>query len=242
MTSALLAHLNFALVRPWKLGLWMDSLLALFFLSSVVFAAGNSTLFVTCLLGRCLSDTSDDYVTCGSVLKLINSKHRTRLHSHDIKYGSGSGQQSVTGITEPDDANSYWAIKGTAEEPCNRGEAMKCGSVIRLEHVKSGKLLHSHLISSVLSRCHEVSCYGDKGEGDLGDYWILKCHGQYWKRSDEVQFMHQQTKSYLAVTDQVYGRPIQGQHEVCAYSSEQPRGTETKWRAAEGVYFLLSDH
>uniref|UniRef100_V5HAV7 Putative secreted stromal cell-derived factor 2 n=1 Tax=Ixodes ricinus TaxID=34613 RepID=V5HAV7_IXORI len=37
------------------------------------------------------------YVTCGSVLKLQNTEHGVRLHSHDIKYGSGSGQQSVTG-------------------------------------------------------------------------------------------------------------------------------------------------
>jgi hypothetical protein len=25
--------------------------------------------------------------------------YRVRLHSHDVKYGSGSGQQSVTGTT-----------------------------------------------------------------------------------------------------------------------------------------------
>lgn len=29
-------------------------------------------------------------VTCGSVLKLFNTQHRVRLHSHDIKYGSGA--------------------------------------------------------------------------------------------------------------------------------------------------------
>ncbi len=34
-----------------------------------------------------------DYVTCGSVLKLINGRLGVRLHSHDVKYGSGSGQQ-----------------------------------------------------------------------------------------------------------------------------------------------------
>jgi len=33
------------------------------------------------------------YVTCGSVLKLVNPKHNVRLHSHEVKYGSGSGQQ-----------------------------------------------------------------------------------------------------------------------------------------------------
>ena len=33
------------------------------------------------------------YVTCGSVLKLKNPRQDIRLHSHDVKYGSGSGQQ-----------------------------------------------------------------------------------------------------------------------------------------------------
>ncbi len=33
------------------------------------------------------------YVTCGSAIKLANSENNVRLHSHDVKYGSGSGQQ-----------------------------------------------------------------------------------------------------------------------------------------------------
>ena len=33
------------------------------------------------------------YVTCGSVMKLKNPRQNIRLHSHDVKYGSGSGQQ-----------------------------------------------------------------------------------------------------------------------------------------------------
>lgn len=36
------------------------------------------------------SKTSEGLVTCGSVLKLLNTHHRVRLHSHDIKYGSGA--------------------------------------------------------------------------------------------------------------------------------------------------------
>ena len=33
------------------------------------------------------------HVTCGSVLKLVHTQSNYRLHSHDVKYGSGSGQQ-----------------------------------------------------------------------------------------------------------------------------------------------------
>ena len=60
-------------------------------------------------------------VTCGSVFKLLNSAFRIRLHSHDIKYGSGSGQQSVTGVELKEDVNSHWLIKGTPKVACKRG-------------------------------------------------------------------------------------------------------------------------
>ena len=61
-------------------------------------------------------------VTCGSAVKLMNVHRSIRLHSHDVKYGSGSGQQSVTGTDSKDDVNSHWAVKGpTAKKFCNRG-------------------------------------------------------------------------------------------------------------------------
>ena len=53
-----------------------------------------------------------DLITCGSVLKLQNVQEKVRLHSHDVKYGSGSGQQSVTGMPNSYDLNSHWQILG----------------------------------------------------------------------------------------------------------------------------------
>lgn len=47
------------------------------------------------------------FVTCGSVVKLLNVDYRSRLHSHDVKYGTGSGQQSVTGVETSDDVNCW---------------------------------------------------------------------------------------------------------------------------------------
>ena len=59
-----------------------------------------------------------DYVTCGSVLKLYSANHDIRLHSHDVAYGKGSGQQSVTGVPNADDSNSYWQVRaGTRDVP-----------------------------------------------------------------------------------------------------------------------------
>ncbi|KAK6018637.1 hypothetical protein OSTOST_15770, partial [Ostertagia ostertagi] len=53
----------------------------------------------------------DEFVTCGSVLKLSNVNEGSRLHSHDVKYGSGSGQQSVTAVTASDDHSKRSAIE-----------------------------------------------------------------------------------------------------------------------------------
>ncbi len=36
---------------------------------------------------------NQDAITCGSTFKLLNQQSGDRLHSHDVKYGSGSGQQ-----------------------------------------------------------------------------------------------------------------------------------------------------
>lgn len=52
-----------------------------------------------------ISAAKASFVTCGSVVKLLNVDYRSRLHSHDVKYGTGSGQQSVTGVETSDDVN-----------------------------------------------------------------------------------------------------------------------------------------
>lgn len=108
----------------------------------------------------------------------MNTDYRVRLHSHDVKYGTGSGQQSVTGTEIQEDVNSHWLIKAATGKICPRGESIKCGSVIRLEHLATNKNLHSHHFSSPLSSNQEISCYGDNGEGDTGDHWTVICSGK----------------------------------------------------------------
>lgn len=119
------------------------------------------------------------YVTCGSVIKLLNTDYRVRLHSHDVKYGTGSGQQSVTGTEVQEDVNSHWVIKAPTGKICSRGEIIKCGATIRLEHLATSKNLHSHFFSSPLSSNQEISCYGEEGEGDTGDHWQVVCSGMF---------------------------------------------------------------
>lgn len=48
------------------------------------------------LWSTCEGRESDlNYVTCGSLLKLLNTRHNVRLHSHDVKYGSGKYRTEI---------------------------------------------------------------------------------------------------------------------------------------------------
>lgn len=82
----------------------------------VVTVVKTPKLILFVLIGR-----SNQYVTCGSVLKLMNTGYKVRLHSHDVKYGTGSGQQSVTGTDVQEDVNSHWAVKAETGKHCIRG-------------------------------------------------------------------------------------------------------------------------
>ncbi|KAJ6745363.1 MIR MOTIF GLYCOSYLTRANSFERASE 39-LIKE PROTEIN-RELATED [Salix koriyanagi] len=85
----------------------------------------------------------------------MHEKTKYRLHSHDVPYGSGSGQQSVTGFPNVDDANSYWPGKNAKQ-----GDSIGTGAIIRLQHMKTRKWLHSHLHASPISGNLEVEITG----------------------------------------------------------------------------------
>lgn len=172
-------------------------------------------------------------VTCGSVIKLMNVNSNVRLHSHDVKYGSGSGQQSVTGTDKQEDINSYWQIRPKADEQCDRGKPVACGSNFRLTHLQTGKNLHSHHFSSPLSGNQEVSAFGKDGEGDTGDNWTVLCGGSHWEKGNNIRLKHLDTGMFLAVSGHTYGRPISGQMEIIGTSYSD---SSTYWQAKEGIY------
>jgi len=67
--------------------------------------------------GALCSDARCVQVTCGSVVKLQHLGTGADLHSHEVAYGSGSGQQSVTAMADPEDANSFWAVRAPLVRP-----------------------------------------------------------------------------------------------------------------------------
>eukprot|EP00752_Nemacystus_decipiens_P014817 g13191.t1 len=182
-------------------------------------------------------------VTCGSVIKLRHDDTRFHLHSHVIKWGGGSGQQSVTAHGGEDDQGSMWIVKeGDGALPCEVGQPMPCGSTIRLEHVNTGKNLHSHNFKSPLTRNQEVSAFGDGGEGDGGDSWELTCvhkDSDNWARDESVRLKHVATKKYLHTTSgskftpsNCPNCPIIGQTEVVCTAS----ASSSSWKADQGIF------
>ena len=106
------------------------------------------------------------------------------------------------------DKGSLWILKesSTTSEVCELGTPIKCGDVVRLEHVDTGKNLHSHLFRAPLSGNQEVSGYGENGEGDTGDNWQITCTKPgaiYWDRGAPITLLHQDTKKYL-MTSQTF--------------------------------------
>lgn len=200
---------------------------------------GGLFLFI-CLLFPylCLSSTTDEFVTCGSLVKLLNSHHNVRLHSHQVAYASGSSQQSVTGVAAMDDVNSYWILKGPHDKPCVRGSRIGCGDRLVMQHSATRLFLHSHYFTSPLSHNQEVSCFGENNEGDAGDFWSVECPGEFWIKKDKVRLKHAMTEMYLHIPGDTYGRPIAGQKEVCGYAKRQ---RENQWSVEEGVIITFQE-
>ncbi|KAJ4763329.1 Stromal cell-derived factor 2-like protein [Rhynchospora pubera] len=178
-------------------------------------------------------------VTYGSVIKLMHERTKFRLHSHDVPYGSGSGQQSVTGFQGVDDSNSYWVVKPVPDTSAKQGDAITHGTVLRLQHMRSRKWLHSHLHASPISGNLEVSCFGSDQDSDTGDHWRLEIEGsgKTWKQDQKVRFKHVDTQGYLHSHDKKYTRIAGGQQEVCGVREKR---ADNVWLAGEGVYLPVN--
>lgn len=141
-------------------------------------------------------------ITYGSRIKLRHWLTNTGLHSHSHNYShpGTSGQQQVTAFERTDD-NDWWIVKGPHGTPDNyrAGHPVQQGDVIRLEHLSTGRNLHSHAgIPSPLTRQQEVTCFGDKGQGDDNDNWRveLQANGK-WQRGNQLRLIHVKTNHAL---------------------------------------------
>lgn len=177
------------------------------------------------------------------------------MHSSDINYGSGSGQQAVTGFDNDHDYNSLWIIKeadmnqeGTQDPvpPCRTGEPLKCGDYLRLEHMNTGRNLHSHsAFNSPISGRQEVSGFGNGGDGDGGDNWRIECdtgdrdglvYGEtrfYLKHKDTGNYLYTDVQSKFN-NHNCHRCPIIGHSEI---SSSSGKSRNAVWKVHSGFFF-----
>ncbi|CAL5361607.1 unnamed protein product [Camellia sinensis] len=221
--------------RTWFIVLLLIMAFSLFFLAIFLFLTLDSDFTSP------VSAASEGVqITYGSAIKLMHERTKFRLHSHDVPYGSGSGQQSVTGFPNVDDSNSYWIVRPVPDTDAKQGDAIKSGTIIRLQHMRSRKWLHSHLHASPISGNLEVSCFGGDGESDTGDYWRLEIEGsgKSWRQDQRIRLHHVDTGGYLHSHDKKYTRIAGGQQEVCGVREKR---TDNIWLATEGVYLPLTE-
>lgn len=142
-----------------------------------------------------------------------------------------------------------WVVKeGHGAPVCEASTVVKCGEKIRLQHVTTGKNLHSHLFKSPLSGNQEVSGYGDNGFGDTGDNWEVVCSSkaENWNRGEVVQFKHVDTGKWLYTHESYqfnqqncgHQCPIMGQTEVSCSAKKDSRSL---WYTTQGVYFPVDE-
>ncbi|KAL9180971.1 hypothetical protein ACHAXT_009776 [Thalassiosira profunda] len=197
--------------------------------------------------------TEEKYVTCGSAVKLahVESGGKYYLQSDERQLQSGSGQQLVTASQNNRAPKGLWQIReGHDEAFCEAGTPVKCGQVLRFMHLETGSNLHTHGIRSPLSNQHEVTGFGQDGEGDAGDDWRVVCDAsagyfsggaEYWIREAPVQFKSIATNRFLGAsstvkfTEQNCGRgcPIMNHLEVFGRNSND---SYSHWKADLGVH------
>lgn len=90
---------------------------------------------------------------------------------------SGNGQQLLMAVPEsPQDTNKLWLVlPAHGVSGITAGAPVKCGSRIRLQHVRSMKNMHSSFEDSPTLHQQDSSIYGQNGYGDTGDDWFVEC-------------------------------------------------------------------
>ncbi|CAG9323787.1 unnamed protein product [Blepharisma stoltei] len=170
------------------------------------------------------------YITYGIPIKLKHVNTNNILHSHPINYRNGSHQQEVTCFFHRDN-NDWWIIKGPNGR--NRwntyiGTPVQNLSIIRLEHLLTGRNLHSHNIKTSESKQQEVSCYGQYGIGDDNDNWRLEIEngkaGDLLGKNCYIRLIHVQTGQALHSHENF--KTKSSQQEVTAHDG---RDTNDLW-------------
>ena len=173
------------------------------------------------------SNVQSKTITYGSSLRIQNSITKYHLSSFGMNWSSGSGLQIITAVESDKEINGLFTIKEGETYPMKvTGEPVICGDVIRLEHVATGKNLHSHDFKSFVTNSQEACAFGENGDGDVNDNFRITCYKQNDNETitgkTEFFLQHVPTQNWLYINyktsmyddNNCRGYPILGQKEV----------------------------
>jgi len=194
---------------------------------------------------------NEKIITCGSALRIQNDITKYYLASFNMNWSTGSHLQIITAIGDDNSNDNLFIIKeGETYPSCRSGEPILCNSVIRLEHVVTGKNLHSHVFPSMLSNSQEACGFGENGDGDVNDNFRIICYKQtnntIIKGNTYFFLQHVPTEKYLYINYQksmfddynCRGCPINGQREV---SLTDKKDKQCLWRVLGGIIFNTNE-
>ena len=186
-------------------------------------------------------------ITYGSSLRIQNIITKYYLSSFGMNWSSGSGLQIVTAVQSDKDINSLFTIKeGETYPPKINGDPVLCGDIIRLEHIATGKNLHSHDFKSFVTNSQEACAFGEDGNGDVNDNFRISCYKQDNNGTitgkTEFFLQHVPTENWLYINYKTSkyddrncgGCPIRGQREV---SLTTKKDKQCLWKVIGGIIF-----
>ncbi|KAG8448978.1 hypothetical protein GDO86_015881 [Hymenochirus boettgeri] len=200
-----------------------------------------SSAFQSRLIGNNLHNASmPEHLAYGSTVTLKSLRTAAGyLHSHWHLYpeGVGAKQQQVTTYSHKDQ-NNLWIIKkqNSDYDPTSPVEFVRHGDIIRLEHMVTGRNLHSHQREAPLTKKHlQVTAYGTNGTGDSNDYWRIDVLGSKSKVKvlrSQIRLLHISTGCLLGSTGKALPKWGWEQGEVtCSpYIRENP---STLWNVED---------
>jgi hypothetical protein len=135
---------------------------------------------------------------------------------------------SMQNVVCTDTVGDWWIVKGAhgvTRWTGSIGLPVAKEQVIRLEHVDSGMMLHSHKgVPSPMSKQQEVTLFGENGFGDSNDNWkITDVADGLIKKGSVIKLVHVATNHALHAHS---FKLITGEGEVTGYSG---RDTNDFW-------------
>ena len=186
-------------------------------------------------------------ITYGSSLRIQNSITKYYLSSFGMNWSTGSGLQIVTAVQSDKELNSLFTIKEGENYPTKiNGDPVLCGDIIRLEHIGTGKNLHSHDFKSFVTNSQEACAFGEDGNGDVNDNFRISRYKQNdndiitGKTEFFLQHVPTQNWLYINYKTSMYddrncrGCPIRGQREV---SLTTKKDKQCLWKVIGGIIF-----